>query len=150
MHRQRLELAITVLNEVTAGAWTPAIARYVENVPIQFNLQTWFGFAADPHGRVSHCGYAACAVGHMCLDSRFIEQGLQMDSALCPIWVLTEPTKEDRWPDNPTAWDAVTSFFEISVGQACRLFDPNQYEHPRPTPEQVVERIVALLDSSEA
>lgn len=150
MNRQRLELAIQVLKEVAAGTWKPVNRMYDAEEAVQFNLNTWFGFGADAKGSVSSCGYAACAIGHMCLDHRFIARGLVMPSRdWRPHLLLTKPSEEDPEPDNPDGWDAVDIFFELTRPQSLYLFSPLHYPTGRPSPAEVVEHINQLLDDPE-
>lgn len=144
MNRQRLELAIQVLKEVAAGTWKPVNRMYDEQEAVQFNLNTWFGFNDQPE-----CGYAACAIGHMCLDHRFVARGLALANDWRPVLLLTKPSEADPDPDNPDGWDAVDLFFELTRPQSLYLFSPLHYSTGRPRPAEVVEHINQMLDNPE-
>lgn len=121
MNRERVELMAKMLTEVLFNSWKggPAVREWAKRYEVKprktgngigFDLDHWVG--AD-----RSCGYSACAVGHACLDPRFIEQGLSIDvNSRTPLF--------NRY-DN---WDAIREFFGFkSRRTATILFAPSSY-----------------------
>ena len=132
MNIERLQLAVTMLREVEAGAWkvTNKSALKKEDDVLNFSHKGEFSLShwLDEPAQFRHCGFSACAVGHMCLDGRFNKLGLVMD------WDWgTEgaPMVKRKIGYEPHSWDAVQDFFDIGKEEAHRLFSPEAYEaHP--------------------
>lgn len=150
MNMDRLRLMQTLLREVAAGTWKVTAPATVElwafedslcgerhsvrmdaHQPLAFGLREWIMATSE-----NTCGYAACAIGHACLDKRFTEAGLCTASA----------SMAPRYHEN-FGWSAVAAFFDIGVREASRLFSP------RPgvgTPQDVIEAIDRFIDSRQA
>lgn len=117
MNRERLQLAATLLDEVTAKTWQiPKVLRFYrpadglegelveagllelgEDTPRPaFNLRYWgrLDYMPEETGKNEPhpCGFSACAVGHMCVDPRFQVLGLKADPAWTPLY---QPTVEE-------------------------------------------------------
>ena len=85
------------------------LSDILKNVkPENFRLNIW------------HCGTAACAVGHACMDPVFNAQGLSL------YRFINVPIYEDA-----TGWGAVKEFFGLSWRKAHYLFDADEYPQGR-------------------
>lgn len=150
MHRERLQLMVTLLKEVEAGTWEPsgtslAIARENE-VPLaerpghRFDMIDWLDNVRPD------CGFAACAVGHACLDARFNALGLYMlwngpGQSHHPFYVVKGHTH--------VSWAAVGRFFDLTPTEEDRLFDGDKYPYDqKKDPAAVRQRIEAFLADS--
>lgn len=142
MNRERLELMVTMLKELEAGTWKPTgttlghlpLARLVPEGGVEFNLNVWADTTDPDHA----CGFAACAIGHACMDARFNELGL------CLFW--REGTKTPIYLADQEEWKAVHEFFDLGPELAWPLFDPNRYTYDeRRDPAAVRARIETLL-----
>lgn len=141
MNRERLELMITMLQEVVAGTWTGLpVDHKLKLGPVKligqrikgFDMSTWV--SGD-----NKCGFAGCAVGHACYDKRFNDIGLHM------AYGMPQFGTNHRWY-------AVQDFFGIDREIASILFHPRYYEGSDEfdiKPEQVVCRILELLTVGE-
>lgn len=100
--------------------------------PDRFNLAAW------------KCGTTACAVGWACLAPEFNKQGLTFRGP-GPVY-----SKPDAEPDEfYTHWRAVEEFFGLTEVQAWHLFTEHAYASiPNPVPQDVADRITALLKGS--
>lgn len=161
MNVNRLELMVTMLKEVEAGAWKPSLTRAkqlisndmyneevvghnptgkkIQETPVEFDLGTWVGAIPEYRNELS-CGFTACAVGHATLDSRFNKMGLKPDCDLAP----TYKTK--------VGWYALINFFELSEEALERLFSSSMYpEHlkDKALVIQVRRRIEKILEIGE-
>lgn len=148
MDVDRMILAEKMLREVQAGTWkvtSPAMLKAKDpdknfNLKGRFNLDSWVDEASKD------CGFSACAVGHMCLDKRFNDQGLIMDLD----WGMEggpEYVLENGCDDNPHSWDAVQMFFDISHEQAIYLFHRDQYRDDLIVrAKDVADRILELVN----
>lgn len=155
MNLHRLELAIVMLREVAAGTWKPSplpaeteVYSWSDKVKsgasLGFNLNTWLSAQAalPSHFRKGECGFSACAVGHMMIDSRFNAEGL------CEKYDSPFYDGEEK----AMGWEAVNEFFEINNGVAEHLFNINAY--PREdrisekgiTAAMVADRIQETID----
>lgn len=125
-NKARLELMVKMLREVDAGTWRAAeldvfaeqedtedsiSASELPGMKNYLDMNTWI--ATD--GSVRHCGYNACAVGHACLDQRFIEQGLKFDAT----WSVPQFEQKANFM-------AVMAFFDITEEVAYSFFDPQE------------------------
>lgn len=100
--------------------------------PEQFDLGIW------------KCGTTACAVGWACADPAFIAQGLRHFPGVGPTY-----DKPGREPNEfYTHWRAVEEFFGLSDVQAFRLFSSHSYAADRPVPQDVADRIAALIEGN--
>lgn len=144
MNIERLKLMTEMLDEVKAGKWKPS-----EVIPRSqrrkdgahnrtFNLGCWVVVGATVSG--NRCGFAACAVGHACLDKRFTEQGLEFN------WdhSLTVPEFGEEG-----GVQAVANFFEITTDRAREFFYPSRYmQGTHTTAGQVSNRIKEFIAKS--
>lgn len=165
MNLQRLELAVVMLREVEAGTWKPASSEHQyphgwsdkikEGAPVLFDLSNWLAANSGlPQGYRNHgkCGFSACAVGHMMLDPRFMEEGL-VEKYDVPHYNVLLNGVSHRW-DN--GWSAVESFFEIGYEIAHNLFDPQRYDlydrrsEKGITAAMVADRIQEIIDRYKA
>ena len=146
MNIDRLKLASALLREVAAKTWKVTTERDnpdSDDVDLkgvaQFNLSHWLDESSGPH-----CGFSACAVGHMCLDKRFNDLGLVMDfdwgAEGSPALLVGEVPIENC----DHGWGAVTNFFEIGSETARELFNDDYYEGV-PGPTDVANRIDQLI-----
>lgn len=136
MNRERMQLMHDMLCEVEAGTWRPAAPEgtNVTTMVPRFNLGIWAGF-------IEGCGFAACAVGHACLDPRFNAQGLVLSGK--EHWMSGLPTYKGN-----QSWWAVQDFFDIQPTLAHELFDPFFYDDVEDgaiTAAHVADRIAAML-----
>lgn len=149
---ERLKLMVTMLREVEAGTWKPAAVEFLEEkdgyttIPAEesqkirsfFDLSTWLSTDGDART----CGYSACAIGHACLDQRFIDQGLTLVRMGYPQ--LLEQDEHGHYYSS--SWAAVTAFFDFEEeGQAAFFFDPDHYPKGDIRPGQVADRIEQWL-----
>lgn len=150
MNVQRLQLMVTMLREVVAGTWHPTVmppedAEYgdygqepesISEVFTHWDLRSWLSTDGSP----KECGFTACAVGHACLDRRFVDQGLKFDEFSTPVIQVQVRGAWSTWLED---FDAAAYFFDISVEEATRLFSIERgiYE----TPEHVITRIEDLI-----
>lgn len=130
MNRERLQLMVEMLEEVEAGTWVPtddtnlpSMLRPTESV--SFNMRHWGG----PKGL---CGYAACAVGHACMDSRFPRLDNKSELSIAPRCGAE------------VGWGAVYRFFDLTAEEAKHLFSDEKYA-VTPSPRCVIARINTLL-----
>lgn len=138
MNIERLTLLKTMLTEVREGTWRPTrFTGYkislMPDTPINFDMTVWAG--PNPHS----CGFAACALGHACLDPRFNAQGLALEHFGAPIF------------NGAPNINAATNFFEIDYPTARYLFIPDTYPRVAPTimPADVIARIDILLETAD-
>lgn len=154
MNIDRLLLAEKMLREVHTKTWKVTSKAMLQAKDSDkdfgkkgvFCLDTWVNEPTLVPGAGKDCGFSACAVGHMCLDSRFNEQGLVMDLNWGreggPEYVL-----EDGGSYNPHSWDAVQMFFDISHEQAIYLFHRDQYRDELIIrAKDVADRILELVN----
>lgn len=102
----------------------------MQNVTVdEFDMSLW------------HCKTASCALGHACLDEKFIEQGLH----------LREDTTPDRYvnfakPQYHGASDcrAGMEFFEIDDDEANDLF--NDMSYPMQSADIMPHHVVSKID----
>lgn len=144
MNVERLLLAEKLLREVHLGTWKVTSKSALEaNEPFKdFTGKSWFRLESWVDEATNDCGFSACAVGHMCLDQRFNDQGLVMDLDWglegAPEYVLR------GCDENPHSWDAVQMFFDISEDQAKHLFNRHCYVNA-PSAKRVADRIHNLV-----
>lgn len=111
MNVKRLQLLVTMLNEVLAGSWKPAKIKLdlsdkiFEPKDQQFDLHRWF----EPTPKVD-CGFTACAMGHAGLDSRFRKMGLKLNKDAYGFGM----TYNDF-----DGFDAVNAFFDFDGDIVC-------------------------------
>lgn len=146
MNVERLNLMVTMLQEVVDGIWKPTNLIAVEFSSWEddedknrraFELEHWVKKSSKP------CGYSACAVGHALLDKRFAGQGLTPSNDGCEIYPKYE---------GETYLDGVASFFGVEEDIAHNLFIPGEYsEHlkDKALATQVMRRIKKLLEVGE-
>lgn len=138
MNLERMQLMVTLLDEVIAGTWTPT----EREGPVVFNLDTW-GMPLP-----NTCGYYACAIGHAILDSRFQILGLKYLRGQ-PTLLRPNSSDEDADPDVlATGFVAVAHLFDICAGTAEILFSPYWYGNEigvKKTPENVRDRILERI-----
>lgn len=110
------------------------LAAFVESLPAgELTFSRWYG-----HGR--GCAVGLAAAGH----PWFLAQGLRLEGG---------DSLKDCRPIYGTAsdWAAVAAFFDLSPGEARRLFDREGYGgRIRPTPKEVAGKIRAYLANSRA
>lgn len=146
MNIERLKLASAMLREVADKTWKVTTDRdnpHSDDVDLkgvaQFDLSHWIDESAG-----GHCGFSACAVGHMCLDKRFNDLDLVMDfdwgTEGSPALLLDEVEEGDC----PHGWNAVMNFFGISSETAHELFNNGDYKGT-PGPLDVAKRIDQLI-----
>jgi len=136
MNPERVELMITMLKEVEAGTWKPAAIAAVDDVKAEdlpntkawFDMSTWLSTDGDP----ATCGFNACAIGHACLDQRFIDQGLEMSGAEPSFGGYHGPY-------------AIGEFFGIDEQVVFDLFIPD--DGSQVTAAEVRESLEKLLNS---
>lgn len=94
------------------------------------------------------CGFAACAVGHACYDSRFNDIGLTLsDEGDAPM--LKDSATDDSW-GNLTSWTAVRKFFGIKNCVAEWLFQAESYEFDKQkSPAAVRDRCLELAEKGQ-
>lgn len=146
MNIEKLELAVKMLREVEAGTWS-VTCEVLGGVEMETDIEGKGEFSLDSWVKPGkHCGFSACAVGHMMLDKRFNDMGLAPAVfGSCPVMVLDG----DREADNPAGWTAVTAFFEIRRVIAEYFFSEDKYEG-NATPAQVADRIEQFLNDHKA
>lgn len=134
MNRERLELMVTMLEEVEAGTWEPnddanlpEMLRPTESV--SFDLKHWGG----PKGM---CGYAACAIGHACMDARFTHLTNNTELSIAPRC------------GGEVGWAAVYRYFDIPQKVAKNLFSDGRYPDYIAGPLDVARRITQLLEAN--
>lgn len=144
MNRERLELMVTLLKEVEAGTWEPSTGLGLDALPCSthlFDMVDWY----DPVR--PDCGFAACAVGHACLDARFNQLGLflQWDGpgqSHAPAYI--DKGRQHR------SWAAVGRFFDLTPTQEDYLFDGDKYAYDKKqSPAAVRQRIEQALANEE-
>lgn len=152
MNKHRLNLMITMLEEVLAGTWKITSKKLLTDLEgadlildnVEFHLRTWGGWN-DKGETPNHCGFTACAVGHATLDCRFNKLGLKNDG-------------DDFDPEysGESGWDAVEKFFGIKDITCEWLFMEGRFP-PHLSKEgaerqmivQVIRRIRFLLEKGE-
>lgn len=143
MHRQRLELMVILLREVEAGTWEPSTDDLGPLPPgmhptHRFDMIDWLDNVRPD------CGFAACAVGHACLDERFNRIGLRMQWAgpgqsHAPEYTVKKQTHR--------SWAAVGRFFDLTPRETDQLFDGDKYPYDqKKSPAAVRLRIEAMLN----
>ena len=152
MNISRLQLMVTMLNEVLAGTWKPVKVSFAPQAPTlyeqsgeQFDLGRWYMQTTKVE-----CGFSACAMGHAALDSRFRKMGLKLTQDQYGFDVSYEGV------DN---FDGVLDFFKIVPTEkldqddnqeiAYILFSPSSYpEHLKGDKLiiQVIRRIERLIE----
>ncbi|QYW06529.1 hypothetical protein uan_117 [Pseudomonas phage UAntarctica] len=149
MNVERLQLAEKMLREVHARQWKVtnkgALSLSMDDLHFdkkaQFDLNSWL--EESPR---RDCGFSACAVGHMMLDSRFNELGLHFD----PDWgMVGGPAyilNPEEGADNPHSWEAVEMFFDISLSIAMHLFKKESYCDFVPRAGDVADRILKVIE----
>jgi hypothetical protein len=146
MNRERLELMVTLLAEVEAGTWEPS-GTGLDPLPPgmqpthRFVMVDWFD------NTLPDCGFAACAVGHACLDARFNELGLFMQwdgPGQSPAPAYIHNGRQHR------SWAAVGRFFDLTPVQEDYLFDGDKYPYDKKRdPAAVRQRIEQALAKKE-
>lgn len=97
------------------------LADKLKSVPVsEFDITIW------------DCGSAACAGGWACRIPEFNEAGLSIGLSLSPEY------------KGSYGLHGLMRFFDITWGQATRIFLPDSYES-RPSPTDVSDRIEELL-----
>lgn len=143
MNVKRLQLLVTMLNEVLAGSWKPAKIKLdlsdkiFEPKDQQFDLHRWF----EPTPKVD-CGFTACAMGHAGLDSRFRKMGLKLNR---------DTSGFDMFYNDLEGFDAVNAFFNFDDDDqiAFILFLASSYpQHLKGDALiiQVIRRIEKLIE----
>lgn len=147
MNTERMQLMLTMLKEVQAGTWKPSVqaepdGTNVYHTKVAFNLNVWAGTTQG-------CGFAACAVGHACLDKRFNDLGLHIQftgaSSGFPRYDGVGHTNTDD------SWHHVAEFFKLFTSEAVHLFNPVSYRHGRYSvePEPIrVEEVIARVEQA--
>lgn len=137
MNVERLELMATMLREVQAGTWTSDDTSGQYPGPRgAFNIGTWVKRTDDNN----QCGFAACAVGHACLDARFNAQGLKLSSH-----------RHAKFPEfnGFGDWHAVNRFFGLNDQESEHLFGGWSYRRNgtqfNPGPASVAQRVEAFI-----
>lgn len=148
MHRERLELMVTLLKEVEAGTWEPSGTTLGhQSLPLpprpghRFDMIDWVDDVRPD------CGFAACAVGHACLDERFNQQGL---------FLYFNGPGQSHHPyyqhqgHAHLSWAAVGRFFDLTPTQEDYLFDGDKYAYDKKRdPAAVRQRIEQALAKKE-
>ena len=147
MNRERLELMVTLLKEVEAGTWEPSgspttlagvVVPLAERPGHRFDMIDWLDNVRPD------CGFAACAVGHACLDARFNALGL------CMLWNGPGQSHHPFFVVKGQAhlsWAAVGRFFDLTPTQEDYLFDGDKYAYDKKKdPAAVRLRIEATLN----
>jgi hypothetical protein len=149
MNTKRLQLMVTMLNEVVAGTWKPVKVSFPEYAEItekeQFDLGTWYNKSSK-----ADCGFSACAMGHAGLDSRFRKMGLK---------VVQDKYGFDINYKGVESFDGVCDFFELGATKelerddndeiAYILFSPSAYPMYLKNDKlivQVIRRIEKLIE----
>jgi hypothetical protein len=148
MNRERLELMCTLLAEVEQGTWEPSglfdiagqVLPLTERPGHRFDMVEWL----DPVR--PDCGFAACAIGHACLDTRFNAQGLFIGSD--GAGQSPAPFFEDKGRLH-RSWAAVGRFFDLTPVQEDYLFDGDKYPYDKRDPAAVRQRIEQALAKKE-
>ena len=147
MNRERLQLMVTLLKEVEAGTWEPS-GTTLGHQPLplpnrpghRFDMIDWFDNVR------TDCGFAACAVGHACLDERFNREGLLLKfngpgQSHHPMYSHKGNTY--------LSWVAVSLFFDLRMMETDHLFDGDKYPYDqKKDPAAVRQRIEAFLADS--
>lgn len=145
MNTERMQLMLTMLKEVQAGTWKPGVVPEirgdVDTSAVAFNLEVWAGIV---NSEGNHCGFAACAVGHACLDPRFNALGLYLDGQLtAPRY--SECSADHRWD----SWSNVKEFFDIPARMARWLFNSISYRGVKEDWRHVrVEEVIARVEQA--
>jgi hypothetical protein len=142
MHRERLEQAIRVLEQVKVEDF------YIECWYMSLNHPDAFQeVVGSRHRKSNHCGFVACAIGHMARDPWFNAQG------------LTLTVREDEAMSFPSfaghevSFTQVADFFGVSIRLAMDVFSGSQYEIElgceiyEVTPTDVAAKLRQLLES---
>jgi len=144
MNRERLELMVTLLAEVEAGTWEPT-GTTLGHQPLplpprpghRFDMIDWVDDVRPD------CGFAACAIGHACLDERFNQHGLFLqwgDPGQSHAPMYSHQNRLHR------SWAAVGRFFDLTPTQEDHLFDGDRYPYDqKKDPAAVRQRIEAFL-----
>lgn len=152
MNKHRLNLMITMLEEVKAGTWkmtakTKAIKEFDGIKEKVFDLGNWI--EVDGWSDDTHCGFTACAVGHAMVDSRFRKLGLK---------VMNEQSQVSNKPSfkDFENWEAVQEFFKINRVCATMIFEEDKYprylrqaENSKHLITQIIRRIQYLMHFGE-
>lgn len=124
MNAERLDLMATMLDEVAAGTWTPSASPVMaeKDTPVVFHLDDWIEVVDSD---TPACGYSACAIGHVMLDSRFGIGGTDQ-----PIY------------EGAAHWKAVMEYFDLTEWGTHFLFYSAKYPNKgKTTAAEVAARI---------
>jgi hypothetical protein len=116
----------------------------------KFDMEAWVRHDKE------HCGTAACAAGHACLDPWFNDRGLSLEKITTWMDAESESTVPVYTPKKQpvymreTGFQALAKFFDVTGNEAAWLFDPFQYHihNKQITPEMVSNRIQNLLGAN--
>lgn len=147
MNRERLELMVTMLEEIENGTWKPTAGSGVcEYFGLRepgdrpkFDLGVWISTEED----CPTCGTVACAMGHACLDKRFTDLGLYLHPNIAAPAVDLPDSEFGE-----IGFAATAIFFGISSSSAQDLFAPQRYASKQ-SPEAVRGRITHMLHHGE-
>lgn len=132
------------------------ITTYGET-PVAFDLGTWFGSETATH---SHCGFAACAIGHGILAGiipgvvlsefnrdkpREYLHDIYSADDLAKASVGSLYTLRDAAEGTASGERTARMFLGMSYDEFKQCFYVSGYEVGHPTPSMVADRINALL-----
>lgn len=116
-----------------------ALLRHMllEELPVEnFNMKTWLEMGSNG------CGTAACALGSAAVYSPFMALGLGTHESFGDSGILIPAVQEKHLL---RGYLAGAKFFDISLFQSEKLFDPHEYPFSPVTKEHVIEAITKLI-----
>lgn len=141
MNIERLQHLIVILNKINTA---------------NFNLEGWGKINTDANISIKaqqECGSVCCAIGWSLLSPKFRKEGLRYSkfhsyfvgkNAISPVY------GKDEYGHDIEGWEAVSKFFGIKCKTATHLFNASSYSTgDSTTPQQVIERIKAIIEHGE-